>query len=91
MADDYQLPIDGNWDVQDMVAVSNLVDAILQVYEGGCDRNLLLENYRQFCEVIPSKSEQKKFDRDFEEQTGRSIYQTMKLTKDGNSRVISRD
>lgn len=90
MADNYQVPIDGNWDVKDMVAVSNLVDAVLQVYEGGCDRNLLIENYRLFSEVIPSKSEQKKFDRDFEAQTGHSIYRTMQLTKNGNNRVIVR-
>ena len=91
MADNYQLPIDGNWDVNDMIAVSNLVDAILQVYEGGCDRARLLSAHQQFSQVIPSKAEQKRFDRDFEEQTGRSIYRTMKLTADGRNRVIVSD
>ncbi|MBS9337196.1 UPF0223 family protein [Fructobacillus parabroussonetiae] len=88
MAENYQLPIDGNWDVADMVAVSELVDAVLQVYEGGCERAQLLEAHRAFTKVMPAKSEQKRFDRDFEEQTGRSIYQTVKMARESDKRVI---
>ncbi|GAP00227.1 UPF0223 family protein [Fructobacillus ficulneus] len=88
MTEQYQLPIDGNWNQDDIIAVSNLVDAVLQVYEGGCDRDFLIGAHQRFCNVIPSKSEQKAFDRDFEQQTGRSIYQTMKLTQGTNKRVL---
>lgn len=91
MAEQYQLPIDGNWNQDDIIAVSNLIDAVLQVYEGGCDREYLLTTYRRFLTVIPSKSEQKAFDRDFEQQTGRSIYQTMKLTNKPVKRVLVND
>ncbi|MCO0832507.1 UPF0223 family protein [Fructobacillus sp. W13] len=89
MADNYQLPIDGNWNTEDMIAVSNLVDAVLQVYEGGCDRNYLMETHKHFVQVIPSKSEQKTFDRDFEEQTGHSIYKTMKMAQESGTKVIT--
>ncbi|GAP02611.1 hypothetical protein FPFC_020590 [Fructobacillus pseudoficulneus] len=91
MSEQYQLPIDGNWTKDDIIAVSNLVDAVLQVYEGGCDQEYLLTTYRLFCEVLPAKSEQKTFDRDFENQTGRSIYQTMKLAQGNARRVVVND
>ncbi|MBS9336097.1 UPF0223 family protein [Fructobacillus papyrifericola] len=88
MADNYQLPIDGNWDTKDMIAVSQLVDAVLQVYENGCDKEQLLDAYHDFLQVMPAKSEQKRFDRDFEEQTGRSIYKTIQLAKQSEKKVI---
>ncbi|MBS9334621.1 UPF0223 family protein [Fructobacillus sp. M1-13] len=88
MADNYQLPIDGNWNTEDMIAVSKLIDAILQVYENGCPKEVLLANYQDFLDVMPAKAEQKRFDRDFEAQTGRSIYQTMKLARESEKKVI---
>ncbi|MGX7051940.1 UPF0223 family protein [Leuconostoc palmae] len=79
MDKNYTLPIDGNWSVEDIVTVSTLVDSVLKVYENGVKKEILMNNYRNFLAVIPSKSEQKQFDKDFEKQTGYSIYRTMKF------------
>ncbi|ADG41379.1 UPF0223 family protein [Leuconostoc kimchii] len=81
MSENYTLPIESNWTVEDIVTVSNLIDGVLAVYETGISKRILLERFDQFREVMPAKSEQKQFDRDFEQQTGYSIYKTMQLAQ----------
>jgi len=81
MSENYILPIDGNWTVEDIVKISNLVDSVLDVYETGVLKSKLLRRYNEFRDVLPSQSEQKKFDKDFERQTGHSIYKTIKLAQ----------
>lgn len=81
MSENYTLPIDGSWTVEDIVAVSHFIDSVLAVYETGVAKATLLARYDAFRDVMPAKSEQKWFDRDFERQTGHSIYQTMKLAQ----------
>ncbi|MBU7449989.1 UPF0223 family protein [Leuconostoc citreum] len=81
MSEIYTLPIDSNWTIDDIVTVSAFVDKVLQVYENGVLKVTLLAQYDKFRQVIPSKSEQKQFDRNFEQQTGFSIYRTIKLAQ----------
>ncbi|MBE4726304.1 UPF0223 family protein [Leuconostoc citreum] len=81
MSENYTLPIDSNWTIDDIVTVSAFVDKMLQVYENGVLKVTLLAQYDKFRQVIPSKSEQKQFDRNFEQQTGFSIYRTIKLAQ----------
>lgn len=81
MSENYTLPIDSSWTVDEIVAVSNFIDRVLAVYETGVAKAILMAHYAQFRDVMPAKSEQKQFDRDFERQTGHSIYQTMKLAQ----------
>lgn len=81
MSENYTLPIDSNWTIDDIVTVSAFVDKVLQVYENGVLKVTLLAHYDKFRQVIPSKSEQKQFDRNFEQQTGFSIYRTIKLAQ----------
>jgi len=81
MSENYILPIDGNWTVEDIVKISNLVDSVLDVYETGVLKSKLLRRYNEFRDVLPAQSEQKQFDKDFERQTGHSIYKTIKLAQ----------
>ena len=64
MSENYILPIDGNWTVEDIVKISNLVDSVLDVYETGVLKSKLLRRYNEFRDVLPAQSEQKKFDKD---------------------------
>jgi len=67
MSENYTLPIDGNWTTEDIVIVSNFVDAILKAYESGVSRDELVQRYNDYRAVMPSKSEQKRFDKDFDD------------------------
>ncbi|CAH1853569.1 hypothetical protein R078138_00989 [Convivina praedatoris] len=84
----YQLPIDGNWNTADIIAVSTLVDDVLMAYEEGIDCQKLLADYQAFCQVMPAKSEQKTFDRDLAQQTGYSIYQTIKQAQQATRKQL---
>ncbi|GMA70623.1 UPF0223 protein [Leuconostoc litchii] len=79
MNENYTLPIDGDWTTKEIITVSTFINTILQVYEEGVVREEILCNYNAYQKIIPAKSEQKRFDKDFERQTGYSIYRTMKL------------
>ncbi|GMA68420.1 hypothetical protein GCM10025884_20470 [Leuconostoc gelidum subsp. gelidum] len=59
MSENYILPIDGNWTVEDIVKISNLVDSVLDVYETGVLKSKLLRRYNEFRDVLPAQSEQK--------------------------------
>ncbi|MDI6552837.1 UPF0223 family protein [Leuconostoc falkenbergense] len=88
MSENYTLPIDGNWTTEDIVIVSNFVDTILKAYENGVSRDELVQRYKDYRAVMPSKSEQKRFDKDFERQTGHSIYQVTKLLQTSTEKRV---
>ncbi|MDF7626852.1 UPF0223 family protein [Lactobacillaceae bacterium L1_55_11] len=88
--ENYQLPIDANWDTADIIAVVNLVDDVLSVYEDGVRRNKFLKDYAAFKAVIPAMSEQKQFDRDFKRQTGHQIYQTAQWVSNQKGELVKR-
>ena len=88
MSENYTLPIDGNWTTEDIVIVSNFVNAILSVYENGVSRDELLQHYNKYRVVMPAKSEQKRFDKDFERQTGHSIYRVTKLLQTSTEKRV---
>ncbi len=47
-----------------------------------------MEKYRAFKTVVPSIGEEKRLGRTFEQDTGYSLYQTMKQVKDQPDRKI---
>jgi len=55
MSENYTLPIESNWTVEDIVTVSNLIDGVLVVYETGISKRILLERFDQFREVCQLK------------------------------------
>jgi len=55
MSENYTLPIESNWTVEDIVTVSNLIDGVLAVYETGISKRILLERFDQFREVCQLK------------------------------------
>ncbi|MBM7617526.1 uncharacterized protein YktA (UPF0223 family) [Weissella uvarum] len=86
MADkNFTLPFLDGWSTQDIVAVSRLYDAVATAYETGIERQDLLDAYRGFKEVVPSKAEEKQLDRSFQAESGYSIYQTMKQAQSSQS------
>ncbi|MGC8257631.1 UPF0223 family protein [Leuconostoc mesenteroides] len=81
MNENYVLPIGGDWTTQDIIIVTNFINSVLGVYEKGSSREEVLKNYDAYRKIMPAKSEQKKFDKDFERQTGYSIYKTIKFVQ----------
>lgn len=78
MQDNYSYPLDEDWTQDEIVKVIELYNAVEKAYESGVNRDVFLQKYRSFQQVVPMKMEQKRLDKEFELQSGYSIYQVFK-------------
>jgi uncharacterized protein YktA (UPF0223 family) len=82
---EYQYPIDHAWSTDEIVDVIKFYECIEHAYEKGIDRDLLLNVYRRFKEIVPGKAEEKKLCGEFEEMSGYSAYRTLQKVKNANA------
>jgi uncharacterized protein YktA (UPF0223 family) len=78
----YQYPIDYAWDTTETVDVIRFFQCVEMAYEKGVEREILIAAYQRFKEIVPSKSEEKKLCKDFEEGSGYSTYLLLKKAKE---------
>jgi len=78
MQDNYSYPLDENWTQDEIVKVIDLYNMVEKAYESGVKREEFLQKYRSFQQVVPMKMEQKRLDKEFELESGYSIYQVFK-------------
>ena len=78
---DYQYPIDYEWSTEEIVSVISFFQGIEKAYEKGIERDQLMNLYKEFKQIVPSKSEEKKVCNEFEEVSGYSAYQVIKKAK----------
>ena len=79
---DYSDPLDLDWSTEEMVQVVRFFEAVEQAYETSVSREVLMEAYRQFKVVVPSKAEEKTIFRQFEKASSYSCYHAVKLAKE---------
>ncbi|WP_066395508.1 UPF0223 family protein [Neobacillus mesonae] len=79
---EYQYPIDYSWTTEEIIDVVKFFEAIEKAYETGIERDGLLQAYRRFKEIVPSKAEEKTVCGEFEEISGYSSYRTIKKAKE---------
>ncbi|WP_163101353.1 UPF0223 family protein [Peribacillus alkalitolerans] len=79
---DYQYPIDLDWSTDEIVDVISFFEAVESAYEKGIDRDQLMNVYRRFKEIVPSKAQEKKVCGEFEEVSGYSAYHVVQKAKD---------
>jgi uncharacterized protein YktA (UPF0223 family) len=79
---EYQYPINYHWTTDEIVDVIKFYEAIEKAYEKGIDRDELMNIYRRFKEIVPSKAEEKTICGEFEDISGYSSYRTIKKAKD---------
>ncbi|MEH7418293.1 UPF0223 family protein [Neobacillus drentensis] len=82
---EYQYPIDYRWSTEEIVDVINFFEAIERAYEKGIERDEMMNAYRRFKEIVPSKAEEKTICGEFEEISGYSSYRTIKKAKEASS------
>lgn len=75
---EYQYPIDYHWSTDEVVDVIKFFEAVEQAYEKEIERNAVMNAYRRFKEIVPSKAEEKTICGEFEEISGYSAYRTIK-------------
>lgn len=79
---EYQYPIDYHWSTDEIVDVIKFYEAVEKAYEKGIDRDELMNIYRRFKEIVPSKAEEKTICGEFEEISGYSSYRVIKKAKE---------
>lgn len=79
----YQYPIDLDWTTKEIIDVIHFYGKIEEAYEKGVPRDQLMAAYRRFKEIVPSKAEENRLGREFEEVSGYSLYKVMKKGKEG--------
>lgn len=89
MTGNYQYPIDLDWSSQEMATVVHMWHLLEQAYEAGVNREDLLDAYRAFKKVVPSKMEEKQLGNAFEKVSGYQLYGTMKKAKQVETKTFS--
>ncbi|MFD1319376.1 UPF0223 family protein [Loigolactobacillus zhaoyuanensis] len=77
----YQYPLDANWTKTELLQVIAFYRAVEQAYEQGCVVARFLAAYQDFKQIVPSKSEEKRIDREFTQASGYSIYRAVQAAK----------
>ncbi|WP_251548999.1 UPF0223 family protein [Neobacillus muris] len=90
---EYQYPIDYSWSTDEIIDVIKFFEAVEKAYEKGIDRDEIMNAYRRFKEIVPSKAQEKTICNEFEEISHYSSYRTIQKAKDASSgeRIIMRE
>ncbi|MCF6514882.1 hypothetical protein GSH19_01725 [Lactobacillus sp. S2-2] len=88
MDKNFSYPIVEDWTRKEMVDVISFFTGIEDAYENGIKKNNLINLYNRFKEINPSKVEQRKLQRDFENESGYSVYPVLKKIDDDSQKVI---
>ncbi|WP_462409117.1 UPF0223 family protein [Neobacillus sp. Marseille-QA0830] len=81
---EYQYPIDYNWSTEEIIDVIKFFEAVEKAYENGIDRDKIMNAYRRFKEIVPSKAQEKTICNEFEEMSRYSSYRTIQRAKEAS-------
>ena len=62
--------------------------AVEDAYEVAIDRDKILDCYRAFKQVVPSKAEEKQLGREFEKNSGYVLYRVVKAAQESTDKRI---
>ena len=78
---DYQYPISYDWSTDEVVDVIAFFECVERAYEKGIARDKMMQAYKRFKEIVPSKAEEKQVCGEFEETSGYSAYRVIQKAK----------
>ncbi|AMX84172.1 hypothetical protein GS3922_11145 [Geobacillus subterraneus] len=81
----YSYPFSYDWSTKEIIDVIKFFTAVETVYERGMRREELMDVYRRFKEIVPSKSEENRLYAEFEKESGYSSYAVMKRAKEAKN------
>lgn len=85
----YQYPLEETWHTDEIVDVIHFFSLVEKAYESSVNRDELLNAYRRFKEIVPSKSEEKVYFSDFEKSSSYSSYHVVKKARESEVDKIS--
>lgn len=85
---EYNYPLRSDWSTDEIIMVTSFYSVIERAYEEGVSRSEILEAYREFKKIVPSKSEEKTLFREFEKASGYKSYPIVKEARDGDDEEL---
>ena len=85
----YSYPLDLSWSTEELASVLYFFNDVEAAYEGKIEARKLLDSYKAFKNVVPSKSEEKRLGREFETVSGYSLYRAVQAAKEKRAGKIS--
>ncbi|WP_404452460.1 UPF0223 family protein [Virgibacillus necropolis] len=79
---DYHYPLNELWSKQEIIDVVNFFTVIEKYYEQSAEDHEIMKAYKRFKEIVPSKSEEKTYFKEFEIASGFKVYPVIKKAKD---------
>lgn len=89
MSNNYQYPIDLDWTNEEIAIVIKMWNGLEQAYELSINREELLNRYKAFKQVVPSKMAEKQLGNQFEKVSGYQLYGTIKKARNSERKTIS--
>lgn len=77
----YAYPINPDWSLEETIHVIEFLAIVEQSYENSAPKAEFALKYQKFKQVVTSISGEKQIDKEFEEQSGFSIYRAVKEYK----------
>jgi len=74
----YEYPIEEDWNTDEMIRVIEFFQTVEKAYENDVEANKMLEAYRSFKEIVPSKAQEKQLFKKFERQSNYVPYRVVK-------------
>ncbi|WLP61046.1 UPF0223 family protein [Bacillus pumilus] len=87
---EYQYPMDVDWTTEEKISVISFFQAVEKAYEKGIAKQELLNTYKRFKEIVPSKAEEKTHCAAFEKESGYSPYRTVKTAREAEESAMIR-
>lgn len=84
----YHYPLDDSWSKQEITDVVNFFALVEQAYEKYVNRDDLLAAYRKFKQVVPAKSEEKTYFREFKHASGYACFPVIKKARESDQQTI---
>lgn len=78
----YHYPIDEHWTKDELMTVIALWNGVERAYESSINRTDFITLYKSFKQIVPGKADEKRLSREFEANSGYSLY---KVVKEANS------
>ncbi|WP_442760400.1 UPF0223 family protein [Enterococcus italicus] len=88
MNQNYEYPLNLDWNTEEMVAVIAMWNAVEKAYEKGVKISDLLTAYQDFKKVVPSIGEEKQLNKQFEISSSYSLYRTITNAKEKQKGVL---
>ncbi|CAM3040955.1 UPF0223 family protein [Staphylococcus argensis] len=86
---EYHYPIDLDWSNDEMMDVIAFFNQIEAYYESHVKSDQVIEHYKRFKNVVPSKAEEKQIFKTFEKASGYNSYKVVQLAKSEPGTTIS--